>query len=87
MIRVNSIHPTQVDTPMIHNEFMYRRARPDLSEPGRDDFAEATLPRMAIPVPWVDPVEISHAVVYLASDESRHVTGLAMTADAGISIN
>jgi (+)-trans-carveol dehydrogenase len=86
MIRVNSIHPTQVDTPMIQNEFMYRRARPDLDEPGRDDLAAASLSRMAMPVPWVDPVEISHAVVFLASDESRYVTGLAMTVDAGISI-
>lgn len=86
MIRVNSVHPTQVDTPMIQNEFMYRRARPDLENPGRDDLAAASLPRMAIPVPWVDPVEVSHAVVFLASEESRYVTGLAMTVDAGISI-
>lgn len=86
MIRVNSVHPTQVDTPMIHNEFMYRRARPDLENPGRDDLAAASLSRMAMPVPWVDPVEISHAVVFLASEESRYVTGLAMTVDAGISI-
>ncbi|MGI5144559.1 SDR family oxidoreductase [Streptomyces sp. CA-106110] len=75
-----------VDTPMIHNEFMYRRARPDLDNPGRDDLAAASLSRMALPVPWVDPVEISHAVVFLASEESRYVTGLAMTVDAGISI-
>ena len=86
MIRVNSVHPTQVDTPMIHNEFMYRRARPDLEAPGRDELAAASLSRMAMPIPWVDPVEISHAVVFLASEESRYVTGLAMTVDAGISI-
>lgn len=86
MIRVNSVHPTQVDTPMIQNEFMYHRARPDLADPGRDDLAAASLSRMAMPVPWVDPVEISHAVVFLASEESRYVTGLAMTVDAGISI-
>ncbi|GAA1948312.1 mycofactocin-coupled SDR family oxidoreductase [Nocardioides panacihumi] len=86
MIRVNSVHPTQVDTPMIQNEFMYRRARPDLAEPGRDDLAEASLSRMAMPIPWVDPVEIAHAVVFLASEESRYVTGLAMTVDGGISI-
>jgi SDR family mycofactocin-dependent oxidoreductase len=86
MIRVNSVHPTQVDTPMIQNEFMYRRARPDLEEPGRDDLAAVSLSRMAMPIPWIDPVEISHAVLFLASDESRYVTGLAMTVDAGISI-
>lgn len=86
MIRVNSVHPTQVDTPMIQNEFMYHRARPDLENPGRDDLAEASLSRMAMPVPWVDPVEIAHAVLFLASDESCYVTGMAMTVDAGISI-
>lgn len=86
LIRVNTVLPTQVDTPMINNEFMWRRARPDLEAPGRDDLAEASLGRMAIPVPWVDPVEISHAVLFLASDESRFVTGLAMTVDAGITI-
>jgi SDR family mycofactocin-dependent oxidoreductase len=85
-IRVNSISPTQVDTPMIQNEFMYRRARPDLDHPGRDDLAEASLSRMAMPIAWIDPAEVSNAVLFLASDESRYVTGLAMTVDAGISI-
>ncbi len=86
MIRVNSVLPTQVDTPMIDNEFMWRRARPDLENPGRAELEAASLARMAMPVPWVDPVDISHAVLFLASEESTYVTGLAMTVDAGISI-
>jgi (+)-trans-carveol dehydrogenase len=86
LIRVNSVLPTQVDTPMINNEFMWRRAVPGAESPGREEMAEASLGRMAMPIPWVDPVEISHAVLFLASEESRYVTGLAMTVDAGITI-
>lgn len=86
LIRVNSVHPTQVDTPMIQNDFMYQRACPDADSPGREELAVASLSRMAMPIPWVDPAEISHAVVFLASEESRYVTGLAMTVDGGISI-
>ena len=86
MIRVNSVHPTQVDTPMIQNDFMYQRACPGATDPGREELAAASLSRMAMPIPWVDPIEVSHTIVYLASDESRYVTGMAMTVDAGISI-
>jgi (+)-trans-carveol dehydrogenase len=39
-----------------------------------------------LPVPWVEPRDVSNAVLFLASDEARYVTGLAMTVDAGISM-
>lgn len=82
-IRVNAIHPTNVDTDMLHNEPMYRTFRPDLTNPTRTD-AEVTFPLMqAMPVPYIDPADISHAVVYLASDESRYVTGQQLFVDAG----
>jgi NAD(P)-dependent dehydrogenase (short-subunit alcohol dehydrogenase family) len=82
-IRVNAIHPTNVDTDMLHNEPMYRTFRPDLPNPTREE-AELTFPFLqAMPVPYVDPADISHAVVYLASDESRYVTGQQLFVDAG----
>lgn len=82
-IRVNAIHPTNVDTDMLHNRGMYKTFRPDLSEPTRED-AEVTFPFMqSMPVPYVAPADISHAVVYLASDESRYVTGQQLFIDAG----
>jgi SDR family mycofactocin-dependent oxidoreductase len=82
-IRVNAIHPTNVNTDMLHNEPMYRTFRPDLTNPTRED-AELTFPFLqALPVPYVEPADISHAVVYLASDEARYVTGLQMFVDAG----
>jgi SDR family mycofactocin-dependent oxidoreductase len=82
-IRVNSLHPTQVDTPMIQNEPTWRLFRPDLEHPTAADFAPASQELNALPIPWVDPVDISNAVLFLASDESRYVTGVALPVDAG----
>ncbi len=85
-IRVNAVHPTNVDTDMLHNQGMYRTFRPDLPNPTRED-AEVTFPFMqAMPVPYVEASDISHAVVYLASDESRYVTGQQLFIDAGASM-
>ncbi|WP_216896075.1 mycofactocin-coupled SDR family oxidoreductase [Nocardia alni] len=86
-IRVNSVNPTQVDTPMIQHQTMYEMWRPDLDAPTREDFATASTGKMALPVPWVDPTDIANAVAFLASDEARYITGLAMKVDAGITIN
>lgn len=82
-IRVNAVHPTNVNTDMLHNVPMYKVFRPDLPEPTRED-AELVFPVLqAMPTPWVEPEDISHAVVYLASDESRFVTGQQLFVDAG----
>jgi SDR family mycofactocin-dependent oxidoreductase len=82
-IRVNSIHPTQVDTTMIQNEATWRLFRPDLEHPTEADFAPASQAMNALPIPWVDPVDISNAVLFLASDEARYITGVALPVDAG----
>jgi SDR family mycofactocin-dependent oxidoreductase len=83
-IRCNSIHPTSVLTDMIDNEPMYKLFRPDLEHPTQDDFREACQGAMnTLPVPWVDAVDISNGVVWLASDAARYVTGIALPIDAG----
>ena len=82
-IRVNSVHPTTVDTPMVMSDMFYRLVRPDLENPGREDMGEAFAGLNALPIPWVDPVDISNAVLWLASDEARYVTGVTLPVDAG----
>ena len=86
MIRVNSIHPTTVDTDMVQNEQIYRLFRPDLEHPTKQDFADAATQMNALPIPWVEAVDISNALLWLASDEARYVTGVALPVDAGAAV-
>jgi NAD(P)-dependent dehydrogenase (short-subunit alcohol dehydrogenase family) len=82
-IRMNAIHPTNVNTDMLHSPPMYRAFRPDLKEPARED-AELVFPVVqAMPVPYVEPVDISEAVLFLASDAARYITGQQLRVDAG----
>ena len=84
-IRVNSVHPTSVNTDMIQNAATYALFAPDLpeSERTKDVLAPRFQSMNVLPVPWVEPVDISNAVLWLASDESRYVTGLELKVDAG----
>ena len=82
-IRANVVHPTNCNTDMLHSAPMYAIFRPDLESPTRAD-AEVTFPSAhAMPVPYIESEDVSHAVVYFASDESRFVTGMQMRIDAG----
>jgi (+)-trans-carveol dehydrogenase len=83
-VRVNTLHPTSVDTPMIQNDHEYQLFAPDHPHPTRSDAEPAFTKLNLIPdTPWLDPDEISSAIVWLASDEARHVTGIALPVDAG----
>jgi (+)-trans-carveol dehydrogenase len=82
-IRVNSVHPTGVNTDMIQNVATYRLFRPDLDDPTADDIVEAAKALNALPIPWVEPRDISNAVLFLASDEARYITGVTLPVDAG----
>jgi SDR family mycofactocin-dependent oxidoreductase len=83
MIRTNTVHPTTVNTPLVQNEATYRLFRPDLDQPTAADFAAAVPALNAMPVAWAEPSDIADAVAWLASDESRYVTGAAIPVDAG----
>jgi SDR family mycofactocin-dependent oxidoreductase len=85
-IRVNTLHPAGVRTPMIYNEPMYRLFRPDLENPGREDFEAAARSHNALGVPAVEPEDVSAAVVYLAAPSGRYVTGSTFMLDAGGSL-
>jgi (+)-trans-carveol dehydrogenase len=82
-IRVNTVHPTHVCTPLLMNEPTYRLFRPDLENPGPEDLAPICQSFHFLPIPWVEPVDISNAVLFLASDEARYITGVTLPVDAG----
>jgi SDR family mycofactocin-dependent oxidoreductase len=84
-IRVNTIHPTGVDTHMALNDYAFRLFMPDIENPTREDAAQLFRSMNILPIPWVEPADISNAVLWLASDESRYVTGAAIPIDAGVS--
>jgi SDR family mycofactocin-dependent oxidoreductase len=86
MIRVNSVHPTGVDTDMIQNDATYRLFMPDVERPTREQAADRFAATNALPVPWVTPRDISNAVLWLSSDEARYVTGVTLPVDAGYTI-
>jgi (+)-trans-carveol dehydrogenase len=85
MIRVNALAPTTVNTDMIHNSATYELFAPDL--PAAERTREALAPRFqdlnALPIPWVEPADISNAVLFLASDDARYITGITLPIDAG----
>ena len=83
MIRVNAIHPTNCNTHLLHQDAIYQAFRPDLENPTRQDAEEAFVHFQAMPIPYVEPVDISNQVLFLASDESRYVTGQNIRVDAG----
>jgi SDR family mycofactocin-dependent oxidoreductase len=83
-IRVNTVHPGAVGTAMVLNEATFRRLRPDLDNPTANDAAEVLTARHLLPVPWVEPADVSNAVVFLASDQARYITGAQIVVDAGL---
>jgi NAD(P)-dependent dehydrogenase (short-subunit alcohol dehydrogenase family) len=82
-IRVNCVAPTTVDTTMIHFPQAYQVFRPDLPAPGRDDVLDVFASLNVLPVPWIEPADVTEAVIWLASDEARYVTGIVLPVDAG----
>jgi (+)-trans-carveol dehydrogenase len=85
-IRVNCVHPTSCATEMVHNEVMSKVLRPDLENPTVADTIEKRRAAHLLPIPWIEPIDISNAVLFLASDEARYVTGSSLVVDAGATI-
>ncbi|AMM18912.1 3-ketoacyl-ACP reductase [Frondihabitans sp. PAMC 28766] len=75
MIRVNTVHPTGVNTPMVMNDAMQKYLA---DNPGMSDALKNLLP-----VEIVQPIDISNAIAWLVSDEARYVTGVTLPVDAG----
>jgi SDR family mycofactocin-dependent oxidoreductase len=82
-IRVNSINPGHVDTIMLGNEFVWGLFRPDLDRPTKDDVVESFRSTNLLPEPWMQPEDVSNAILYLVSDQGRFVTGTTQLLDTG----
>lgn len=82
-IRVNSVHPTTVATPMVLNQSTFGLFRPDLDAPNQADFEAAAMEMNKLPISMLEAVDISNAILYLVSDEGRYVTGTQHVVDAG----
>jgi SDR family mycofactocin-dependent oxidoreductase len=75
-IRVNSLHPTGVNTPMNDGLAALEGLTPQ-------EIAERSAGNL-LPVPWIEPEDVANAVLYLASDRARYVTGAPLVIDAGL---
>jgi NAD(P)-dependent dehydrogenase (short-subunit alcohol dehydrogenase family) len=82
-IRVNSVNPGAVNTEMAINESLLKMFLPDIENPTPADAADLFSNLTLLPIPWVEPEDVSNAVLWLASDEARFVTGAAIPVDGG----
>jgi len=85
-IRVNSVNPTTVATPMLQNPVNFGLLRPDLDDPTAEDVLPVYRTLNALPIPYVQADDIRNAVLFLVSDEARYVTGVALPVDAGYAV-
>ena len=82
-IRVNTIHPTNVNTHLLHNDGLYSVFRPDVENPTREDVLPSFIAWQAMPIPYVEPTDIANLAAFLASDRARYITGQQIRVDAG----
>lgn len=85
-IRVNAVCPTSVKTPMTINDELFELFAPGVENPTLDDVQAPFNDLNVLDVAWMDPEDVSAAVVWLCSDAARWVTGVALPVDAGTTI-
>ena len=84
-IRVNSIAPGNVDTPLVMNDAVFSLFRPDLEHPSRED-VEPVFAGMNVlkTKPWLTGRDMANAVAWLASDDAAFITGVVLPVDMGV---
>lgn len=83
-IRVNTIHPGNVNTNLIHNQPTYDLFAPDLENPTKEDVAPRFQAGGLLPEPWAEPEDIAAMSAFLASEDARFITGSMMSVDLGV---
>jgi NAD(P)-dependent dehydrogenase (short-subunit alcohol dehydrogenase family) len=84
-VTVNAVAPTTVSTKMVMNSAYYQICCPDIASPTLEDVRQRLRGSTPIPEAWIEPSDVSHAVLYLASEGARFVTGVTLGLDLGIS--
>jgi (+)-trans-carveol dehydrogenase len=84
-IRVNLVCPTNVPTQLMLNESNLKRFVPDKPDATYKDMEFPLTSVNQLPVPWVEPRVISDAMLYLAADTGKYITGISLPVDAGMS--
>lgn len=83
-ITVNAVCPTMTETPQVTNDVLYRMFRPDLETPTKADVEEMIKAQLhKLPTAWVQPEDVSNAMLFLASDDARFITGIGLDVSAG----
>jgi SDR family mycofactocin-dependent oxidoreductase len=83
-IRVNAVCPTTVRTPLVINDATFELFAPHLENPTEDDVREPFESLNILPgVAWIEPEDVSDAVLFLCSDAAKYITGVALPIDAG----
>ncbi|MCD4524252.1 mycofactocin-coupled SDR family oxidoreductase [Nocardioides sp. cx-173] len=85
-IRVNAVHPGNTETDMLLNDGMFRQFRKELEAPTRAEAEEVYGPMHLLPITSMQPQDISNTVLFLASEESRCITGMQMHVNAGATL-
>jgi (+)-trans-carveol dehydrogenase len=85
-VRVNAVLPGNANTPMFNNEGMRRLYVPEVEEPSEEQFLTRAAAGIPMGIPYVEPVDLTEAVVWLASPAARYVTGVLLPVDGGSSI-
>jgi len=82
-IRVNTVNPGLINTDMSMNKALISQFLPDNPNPTQEDIAGAYKGLTVLPNPWLEPVDVSNAVLWLASEEARYITGISVPVDGG----
>jgi SDR family mycofactocin-dependent oxidoreductase len=83
-VNLNVVCPTTVATPLFMNDACYAVFRPDLENPTLEDCVDRFVGMNAIPVPWIEPKDISDAILFLFGPRSKYITGSVLDVAAGL---